>query len=345
MNDIRIGIIGSGFMGKTHAEAIRRYVTGARLVAIAGGSRAEQLARDYEVEALPSIEALITRADIDAVIITTPHAQHAGEAIAAARHGKHVLVEKPMATTLTDCDAMIDACRAAGVTLMVGQTQRFRVVNATAKRLIDEGRIGRVLMMRETQMDTGGLAGLPAWQARPENLGLLLSHGVHNLDRMRWLAGDEPALVAARCGSFRQQTATELSSMSLFTFRGGAVGSFWCEWECPKPGFPHAGSSAWIMGEAGVLDLDAYGQLRLGQGDAWTVVAEQPPIDWRGKGMLDAVRMEAYRNQNQEFIDSIRQKRRPAVAGEDGRAAVEMALAAYRSSATGQMVAFPLPRD
>ena len=86
------------------------------------------------------------------------------------------------------------------------------------------------------------------------------------------------------------------------------------------------------MGEDGVLDLDAYGQLRLGQGDQWQVVAEQAPIDWRGKGMLDPTRMEAYQLQNQEFIDSIREARAPAVSGEEGRAAVEMALAAYRSS-------------
>jgi len=342
MDQVKIGIIGSGFMGRTHSEALRRYVEHARLVAIAGGSRAERLAQDYEVAYSPTVQQLLERPDVDAVIITTPQAQHVEDTVAAAQHGKHVLMEKPMAVTLAGCDAMIAACRKAGVNLMVGQTQRFRVVNATAKRVIEEGRIGRVLMMRETQLDTGGLKSVPAWQALPENLGLLLSHGVHNLDRMRWLADDEPAQVFARCGTFRSAAPTELSSMSLFTFRQGAIGSFWCEWECPKPGFPPSSSAAQIMGEDGILDLDAYGQLRLGQGDAWSVVAEQAPIDWKGKGMLDAVRMEAYKLQNQEFVDSILQGRRPSIAGEDGRAVVEMALAAYQSSATGEAVRFPL---
>ncbi len=342
MEQVRIGIIGSGFMGRTHAEALQRYVAHARLVAIAGGTRAERLARDYETAYAPSMERLLERPDLDAVILTTPQAQHVEETVAAAQHGKHVLVEKPMATTLAGCDAMIAACKSAGVTLMVGQTQRFRIVNATAKRVIEEGRIGRVVMMRELQLDTGGLQSVPPWQALPENLGLLLSHGVHNLDRMRWLADDEPAQVFARCATYRSPAQTELSSMSLFTFRHGALGSFWCEWECPKPGFPPSSSVAQIMGEAGILDLDAYGQLRLGVGDAWSVVAEQAPIDWKGKGMLDTVRMEAYQRQNQEFVDSILQGRRPSVAGEDGRAAVEMALAAYRSNATGEAVRFPL---
>jgi predicted dehydrogenase len=342
MDEVRIGIVGSGFMGLTHAEAIRTYVTHARLVAIAGGSRAPNLARDYEVDFISSIPALLERDDIDAVIVATPHAQHVGDTLVAARHGKHVLMEKPMATTLEDCDAMIGACTQANVRLMVGQTQRYRVVNYMAKQLISEGRIGRVLLMRETQIDTGGLAGLPPWQGSRENVGLLLAHGVHNLDRLRWLIADEPVQVYAQSGAYREQSPVELSSMSQFKFRGGSVGSFWCEWECPKPGFPHAGSSAWIMGETGLLDLDAYGQLRLGIGDSWTVVCEQGPIDWKGRGQLDPVRMQAYQLQNQEFVDSVREGRPPAVTGLDGRAAVEMALAAYRSSQTHQAVAFPL---
>ena len=342
MDTIRIGIVGSGFMGRTQSEAIRHYAAHARLVAVAGGSRAEQLAHDYEMALEPSVDALLARSDIDAVILNTPHAQHAAQTVAAAQCGKHVLVEKPLAPSLTECDEMIAACRSAGVNLMVAQTQRFRIVNATARRIIQEGRIGRVLAMRETQIDTGGMGGLPAWQALPENKGLLLAHGVHNLDRMRWLIGDEPEQVSAHCATYREDTSAELSSMSLFRFRGGAMGTFWCEWECPTPAFPQSGSSAWIMGEDGVLDLDAYGQLRLGQGDQWQVVAEQAPIDWRGKGMLDPTRMEAYQLQNQEFIDSIREGRAPAVPGEEGRAAVEMALAAYRSSESEETVRFPL---
>lgn len=345
MQRVRVGILGSGFMGRTQAEAIRKWVSNAELIAVAGGTRAPQLAKDYEIDLEKTVGALLARDDIDAIIVTTPHAVHAEQAILAAENGKHILMDKPMATTVEDCNAMIEACDAAGVNLMVGQTQRFRVVNATAKKLIDEGRIGRVLMMRETQIETGGLENLPPWQSLPENVGLLLAHGVHNLDRMRWLIGDEAAQVTAHSGSYREETAVELSSMSLFRFRSGAVGSLWCEWECPAPGFPKASSSAWIMGEDGVLDLDAYGQLRLGIEGSWTIVCEQAPIDWRGKGMLDPIRMKAYQLQGQEFVDSILDGRPPSVTGEEGRAAVEMALAAYRSSDTGQMIRLPLGRD
>src|SRR6185295_9749323 len=88
------------------------------------------------------------RPDVDAVLIATPHADHHSQVIAAAEAGKHVLVEKPMATTVADCDAMIDACKRAGVMLEVIQTLRFRGTPARAKQLIDAGRIGAVRMIR-----------------------------------------------------------------------------------------------------------------------------------------------------------------------------------------------------
>jgi len=87
-----------------------------------------------------------------------------------------------------------------------------------------------------------------------------------------------------------------------------------------------------------MLDLDAYGCLRLGREGNWTVVVQQPLIDWKGKGMLDPTRLEAYALEGREFLDSIRERRRPSVTGEDGKAAVEVALAAYESSRQGQTI-------
>jgi predicted dehydrogenase len=87
-----------------------------------------------------------------------------------------------------------------------------------------------------------------------------------------------------------------------------------------------------------MLDLDAYSYLRLGRNGAWETIAEQAPIDFKGKGMLDPVRLEAYAKQGTEFLNSIRERRRPSVTGEDGRAAVLVALAAYQSAAENRMV-------
>src|SRR5262245_46882490 len=113
MDEIQIGIVGSGDMGGVYAEATSRHVEGGRLVAIHGGRRAPGLAADYCVEHVACFDELLARRDVDAVIIATPHAQHVSQVVAAAQAGKHILVEKPMALDTAECDAMIAAARGA----------------------------------------------------------------------------------------------------------------------------------------------------------------------------------------------------------------------------------------
>ena len=336
MDKLRIGIIGSGFMGRTNAETVTRYLKRAELVAIAGGSRAAALAQDYGVVA-ESVSALIARHDIDAVLISTPHAEHARQAVEAAEHGKHILLDKPMATSVADCDRILAATRKAGVKIMIMFGQRFRVCNIEARRLIREGAIGDVKMVLELILASGGLKSLPPWQSRPENIGPFIGHAVHNIDRIRWLTGKEITSVSAQIQR-DPATGNELSTMALLSLTGGAMATVWESWGVPAPIFPRSASGAWISGETGCLDLDAYGELRLNQGGAWQVVAVQPPIDWAGQGMLAPVRMAAYQAQHQEFVDSVLENRTPSVTGEDGRAAVAVAEAAYRSAAEGRTI-------
>jgi len=331
MDDVRIGIIGSGFMGRTNAETARHHLRSARLAAVAGGTHAPQLAAEYGVEYEASVSSLLARADIDAVFISTPHSMHAAQAVEAAQCGKHILLDKPMATTVEDCDRILDATRTAQVNLMIMFAQRFRVCNREAFRLIREGAIGRILMVQELILNSGGMESLPAWQSLPENSGTLLAHAVHNIDRIRWLTGEEILTVSAQVQR-DVVSRNEVSAMALFGMSGGIMASLWESWAIPEPGFPQTASAARIVGEHGILELDAYGQLRLGQEGKWRVVAEQPPIDWKGKGMLDPTRMEAYRLQDQEFVDSVREGRAPTVTGQDGRASVAVALAAYQSA-------------
>jgi predicted dehydrogenase len=331
MNKIGIGIIGSGFMGRTNAETVAKYLPDARLVAVTGGKRAAQLAADYQAEYSPNVTALLERRDVDAIFISTPHSEHAAQAIAAANAGKHVLIDKPMATTVEQCDLMIEAANRAGTNLMVMFGQRFRLVNREAYRLIREGAIGRIRAIEACSLNSGGLAALPPWQSLPENLGTLFGYGVHSIDLIRWLADDDISTVAAH--SLREEpSGNEVSTMAVLGLRAGAMATLWVSWAIPAPGFPHSSFAARVAGETGILELDAYGILRLGRNRAWTVIAEQAPIDFKGKGMLDPVRMESYAAQGQEFLNSIRERRQPSITGEDGRAAVEVALAAYRSS-------------
>jgi predicted dehydrogenase len=337
MSRVRIGIIGSGFMGRTNAETVTRYLQRAKLVAIAGGTRSMALAQEYGVSHEPSVDALIARDDIDAVLISTPPADHAEQAIAAATHGKHVLLDKPMATTVADCDRIIAAARGAKVRLMIMFGQRFRICNLTAHRLIREGGIGEVRMIVERILANGGFASLPPWQAQPRNGGAFLGHAVHNIDRIRWLTGAEITSVTVH--SHRDPASgNEISTQALLSLSTGAMATIWSSWDVAAPVFPGSASGAWIAGRTGNLDLDAYGQLRLGTNGGWTVVIEQEPIDWKGDGMLSRVRMQAYQMQHQEFVDSILEGREPSVTGEDGRAAVAVAEAASESARLGQTI-------
>lgn len=337
MTTLGVGLIGSGFMGRTNAETVSKYLKHARLAAITGGSRASSIAQEYGVAAEPGVDALLGRKDVDVVMISTPHAAHATQAIAAAEAGKHILLDKPMATSVADCERILAAVKKAGVRLMIMYGQRFRDCNIEAHRLVRSGAIGQVTMIQEMQLAGGGLGSLPPWQSLPENVGILVGHGVHNIDRIRWISGAEIRSVSAQVQR-DAQTGVELSSMVLMQLTNGAMATLWASWAIASPAFPHTNSRALIAGTEGNLDLDAYGELRLGSKNEWAVAAVQPPIDWAGQGALSPVRMEAYRRQHQEFIDAVIEDREPSVTGEDGKAAVAVAEAAYKSAAEGRVI-------
>ncbi|HOJ59534.1 MAG TPA: Gfo/Idh/MocA family oxidoreductase [bacterium] len=334
-----IAILGSGFMGRTYAETIAKYTRGAHLVGVACGSRAPALAADYHIASHSSYQDLIARDDVDAVFIATPHAQHAEQALHAAEAGKHLLIEKPMACTVAECDAILAACASRKRFCTIGFTQRLRICNAKAKEILDSGRLGRIQHIRSYHMVPGGMAGLPKWQLEPQNLGTLFGHAIHNFDNIRWLTGQEIQTVYAKCRSLDPACTTEGTADVLMTLPEGCTAYLFCSFQVPKPGFPRSQFAYQVIGERGLLDIDAYGEARVAfTGGTWETVATQAPIDWQGKGFLDPVRLESYSLHLQDFIDSIRQNREPSITGWDGRQAVPAALAAYESSRTGKEI-------
>lgn len=131
------------------------------MAGVTQGSRAPALASDFAVEHFPEYEDMLRSENVDAVLLATIHKLHAEQTIAAARHGKHVLVEKPMMTNVADCDAMITACKKAGVTLSIIQTLRYRSVFARAQKVIAEGQIGEVRMIQMNTLWPLGDPGKP----------------------------------------------------------------------------------------------------------------------------------------------------------------------------------------
>ena len=343
MDIVGIGLIGSGYMGRTYAESVSKFNEGGRLVAVYGGSRAPGLAEDYGMDVEASLDALLSRTDVDAVIVASPHQAHADQVLAAAGHGKHVLVEKPMATNVADCDAMIGACRDAGVTLSVIQTLRYRGVFARAKALIDEGRIGTVRMSQLTSLWTW-YHETKSWLDDPAAGDSFLDRGAHVCDMLRWLTGDEASSVFAWVGSTKGEAWKAMSAMIQVQFARGASAQSWTSHELPEPGFPDTRYLARIYGDDGIIEADGFGMLRIADAGRWENVWEMPEIDPEGNPM-DPKRLEAFYLQTQDFISALREGRAPEVKASDGRAAIEMVQAAYLSSLSGAAVSLPLPRQ
>jgi predicted dehydrogenase len=336
---IGFGLIGSGFMNHTYAECLAKHVPGAHLVAVAVGSRAGPLAAEYGVPVEPSAEALVARPDVDAVIIATPHSTHLPLTRVAAAAGKQVYVEKPMAVTVADCDAMIDACRASGVLLTVNKITRFRESPLTAKRLIDGGAIGDLRMVRVTSSVIGYLPAEHGWVKEPGEGGAWLDMGVHLFDALRWFTGAEVEIVFARIRDFGGIAHLRRSGMAELVMTNGVLAQVMISFEMPAPGI--GSQSQWtFVGSSGIIESDSYGKVRLGSGNGWREIYAMPSFDLNAD-VYSPIRLEAFAAQVSDFAGAIRDRRPPAVGGRDGRAAVEVVEAAARSSATGESIRLP----
>ena len=350
---VRFGLIGAGYMGRTYAACLTRHVPNGSLSGVWGGRRAPATAEEFGVAAAPSLEALLERPDVDAVVITSPHTAHLPQARAAAAAGKHVYLEKPMALDVAECDAIIEACRAAGVQLTVNFVTRFRDAPMAMKRLVDDGAIGEVRMLEMRGTWTGflledildeatGRVIIPRkdWAFDPAEGSQFLDWGVHETDALRWLTGSEAVRAYAQYRTYGTPPPIDLSAMVQYTMANGVMASMLMTYETPSPGLE---PNDWtrVIGSTGIIEADHYGKVRLGGPSGWDIVAEQVPFNFLGD-YLDPNRLKGFAAQVEDFAAAIEEGREPVVTGFDGRRAVEMVEAADRSAATGQAVELPL---
>ncbi len=345
MDTVGIGMVGSGFMGLTYAESIAKHVSGARLAAVAGGRRAPELAEEFGVQAAASLEELLARPDVDAVVLATPDQTHRDQALLAAAAGKHVLIEKPMAPTVAQCDEIIAACDAAGVNLAVVKTERYRRLTRNAKRLIDDGTIGRVCMLRTTSAFPAPvgrqiLESRP-WYADPAGGGLFMGIASHNTDFLRWLTGASATHVFAQVNTFSDVGVPAQTVMAQIAFEGGVMAHMLISAELPSPSFPSSEVRFQVVGTEGMLDFENFEYLDLGKGEKWERVFTPQRFDYF-KEPRSPIRLEPHIGVIQEFVDSIREARPPRVGGREGRAAVEICEACLVSARTGRSVSLPL---
>ncbi len=337
---IRIGIIGSGFMGRTWAEVAANHAQGTSLSAVSGGHRAAALASDMGIPLEASLEALLSRDDIDAVVLATPPAGHLRQTLQVAAAGRHLLVEKPMAQSASECAEMVAACRAAGVRLSVVSQHRFRDTPVAAKRLIDEGAIGDIRMIQLTGAEVGwwDLADRgDEWKLDPHQQTAWASWGAHSCDLLRWFTGADGELAFARITNY-SGTPPDVGQSAVVTYEmtSGVLVQILMSYEFPPPGL----SPSWpwrIVGSKGIIELDPYASVRLGRGDGWEVVAEQAPFD--PLDASDPIRLRAYARQLEDLVAAIVDGHDPLVSGEEGRSTTAMLDAAERSAASGTSAA------
>lgn len=344
---ITFGILGSGNMARVYGDALTSQVSDGRLTAIALGTRAGPLAAEFEVEAEPSIEALVGRTDVDVVVIATPHSTHLPLALTAAAAGKHVYLEKPMALDVAECDQIIEACRAAGVQLTIAKQTRHMEMSMRAKAFIDAGRIGEILFLRPMSVTPGaGFANVPqSWPSDPREGDAFLDWGAHACDAIRWFTGAEPIRAYADYDNFTGLPLENPTAMVQFRMSSRAIAQVLMSYEIGPSGFGTRRNNQYeIVGTEGSIfwDLD---RLDLVSGDRDVQTWELPSWTLPDFKPRDPRRVGNTARQLVDFIASLRADERPRITGEDGRAAIEMTQAAKVSAQTGRAVELPLARS
>ena len=221
-----LGLIGAGKVARVHAANIAR-VEGARLVAVADAvpEAARSLAAEIGCDALESADDLLARADVEAVLITTPPDTHAALIEQAAEAGKQIFCEKPLATSLEDARAAVEAAERAGVLLQIGYNRRFDPAFRAVRDDVQGGRVGRPLLLRISSRDPSP----PPPEYLPRSGGVFLDTTSHDLDLARFVLGAEVTEVATRGASLVDEHAAAIGDVDTLVvalaFSNGAFGA------------------------------------------------------------------------------------------------------------------------
>jgi len=356
---IGTGIIGLGKVAHAHAGALSA-IPRSRFVAVhtRDPSKATAFEARYGVRAYDHLEEMLSNPHVQMVTICTPHPLHAEQAIMAANAGKHVLVEKPMATNVADCDRMIKAAREAGVRLGVISQRRFYPPVLRVKEAIESGKIGEpalgVLMMFGWR--SREYYAMDEWRGtwRGEGGGVLVNQAVHQLDVLQWLMGPVIELFGYAENINHPFIEVEDTALAMLRFRNGALGNIVVS-NSQRPGMygkihvhGRSGASVGVQTESGSTFIAGVtAEVEPPINDLWTVPGEEHLLEaWQAEDRSTARSVDTmtyyHHLQIAEFIDAVLEHREPVVSGEEGRKAVEIFEAIYRSQRSGGKVLFPL---
>jgi predicted dehydrogenase len=321
----RVAIIGSGNMGSWHAsrwQALPVELTG---FYDADSARAAALAAQYGGLAFASLEAALDSSDL--IDICTPPAEHASATSAAARAGKHVVCEKPIARHLADARAMIAACESAGVRLFVAHVVRFFPEFSRAKAVLDSGALGRLGVVRSVR--GGAPPGHSHWFTDVEQSGgVTLDVAIHDIDYMRWLCGDV-VRVFARGLTFRSLKVDH--TLIMLRFASGAIGHIEASWAFPAGNFR---TSFELAGTEGLLVHDSDQAKPLEVQYHTGAAPTSPPILGSPAPLYD----DPYLLEFKHVLDALDSGAAFLITPDDALAALRVALAAIESLRTGRPI-------
>jgi predicted dehydrogenase len=309
---IRVALFGSGWVQAFHARGVVEH-EGAALVAVANHREpsARALAARFGIpEVTTDWETLAASDAIDAAVVSTPNALHAPQTIALLRSGKHVMVEKPMATTVAECDAMIEASRSSGARLMVAHCWRFHPDVLAMRERVVAGAFGEIVKTHGYGVHLED--GPSGWFVEPTLAGggALVDMGVHAIDTARFLLGaPDPERVCAVVGTRYGDYAVDDDAVLLIRWSNGVnsiVESGW--WHHHRGG---------LEADTEIHGTKAYGRI-------WDADADDEGHDSQAM----------YSAQMREFLDAIAEGRQPQPSGEDGRVVMRVVEEAYRSAAS-----------
>ncbi len=359
MSEIKTGIVGCGKVADLHAAGLIESEK-SRFTAVCDLdiARARAFADKYGVDAFSSVEEMVKAGGVEMVTIATPHPVHAVATVAALDAGAHVLVEKPMASSLEDCDRMIAAARKAGKKLgMVSQRRLYEPV-MRVKNAIDAGKIGKPVLAVLTMLgwrDEGYYASDP-WRGtwKGEGGGVLVNQAPHQIDILQWYMGEIESLYGVWSNLNHPYIEVEDTALAVIRFKSGALGNIVVS-NSQNPalyGKVHVhgenGASVGVQTDGGAMFIAGMSSItEPPYNDLWTVPGEEANLEtWRAEITEIFERndpMKRYhRLQIEDFLDAITDDRAPLVPGEEGRKTVEIFTAIYRSTRDRVPVAFPL---
>jgi predicted dehydrogenase len=326
---MRVGIVGVGFMGTTHAAGWAD--TSAQIIGFTAETQQEagDLAKQYDAKVYPSFDALLP--DVDVVDICSPTHLHHKMILKAALAGKHIVCEKPLARTTQQAHEAVDACKKAGVQLLVAHVVRFFPEYALTQAAIANGQIGKVGVVRLHRGSYRPKKPAGNWFLdETKSGGILMDLMIHDYDYARWIAGDVETVLAQRVTEHHPNAPVDYG-LVILSHKSGALSHIAGSWAYPPPTFR---THIEIAGDRGLIEFDSDSTapiqnliLKSGGSDAPDVGLPASPVS-----------ESPYTTQIKEFYTALRDGKPTRVRAIDGLAAVQIAEAAIQSAQSGQPV-------